>query len=145
MMIKTLTFLSLTVIAIYSCKKSGSDGSNTARTMQTISGNYKITGILSQFNNSAPIDYYATMLPACEKDDIHHLQLNGSYTLTDAGVVCTPPNGPVSSAWSVANDSVYFGPLAHKIDNFDGTTLVITEKSYVGGGYLSYTYTYKRQ
>ena len=145
-MIKRMAVFSLASIVFWGCKKSGDEVINTPKTMQTIAGNYKITGILSQYNNGAQTDYYATMTPACEKDNIHHLQVSGSYTLTDAGVVCSPPSFPMSSGWSVANDSMYIGPSAFKIESFDNKTLVIRDKSNVGGGnYLSYTFTYTRQ
>lgn len=130
-------FLATTVMA---CKK-GDSGTNTCTTnMASIAGSYKTIAVKYKAGNTAPEQDLFTILPACEKDDIIKLYVNGTADYQDAGTACTP-NNSYSSTWSVNGNSITMDGTAGTIQLFDCKKLVVMGTgALVPGDILTVTY-----
>lgn len=133
---KLIFTLATGVLTIVSCKKDKEDCQTSAASLamsyRTVSIKYK------QTPSSAELDYFAT-LDACEKDDILTLNVNGTYSYTDAGTVCSP-SGSYTGTWSVNGNTITVDGDNGTIQSFDCTTLVLyIENSFVAGDRLTTT------
>ena len=138
---KKLLFLSFIVCFALSCKKN-KDSSCTTSTA-SISGPYKITAMTYKANASAAeIDYLNTIFPdACERDDIYTFNTNGTYTIADVGVVCSPPGG-YNGTWALSGNTMTIDGSPATVASFDCKTLVIiTTDTQVAGDQLKITLT----
>ncbi len=89
---------------------------------------------------SAEVDYFA-ILDACAKDDVTTLNTNGTYRLTDAGIVCSPPNTD-NGTWSLSGNTMTIGGSLATIESFDCKTLVVSiPDTQVAGDKLKVTLT----
>jgi hypothetical protein len=119
-------------LVINACKKSSS--SNNTRTVQSLSGSYSFTAITANALGQT-IDIYDS-LPPCERDNIIQLNVNGTASFVDAGIVCVPPSDSTGT-WSLSQntDTIYLaGAASHTafyIKSWDGTTLVLTNSETI--------------
>jgi hypothetical protein len=91
--------LTASVLGLSSCKKDKNDIS--AVTVQNISGTYKLTAYTFKEGN-LPEENLLAMMDACEKDNPISFKSDGTYSIPDVGIVCTPPEN-FSSTWSLSN------------------------------------------
>ena len=138
---KKLLFFSFIVCLGLSCKKN-TDSSCTTTTA-SISGPYKITAITYKANASAAeADYLNTIFSdACQRDDIYTFSTNGTYTIADAGSVCSPP-GDDNGTWALSGNTMTIDGNPATVASFDCKTLVfIINDSQVAGDQLKFTLT----
>mgnify|MGYP000898951833 CR=1 FL=1 len=126
--------LATTIVA---CKK---DPTTCPNNMASIAGSYKTIAVKYKAGNTAPEQDLFTILPACEKDDIIKLYVNGTADYQDAGTACTP-NNSYSSTWSVNGNSITMDGTAGTIQLFDCKKLVVMGTgALVPGDILTVTY-----
>lgn len=125
----------VTVIVVFlvinACKKSNSS-SNSAKTVQNLTGSYSFTAITANAMGQT-IDLYDS-LPACERDNIVQLNADLSAKFIDAGTVCVPPSDSTGT-WSLSQntDTLYVAGGASYIKSWDGSTLVLTNSESITG------------
>src|SRR5436190_8437858 len=123
---KNLPLLLLLLALTFSCKKN-KDKNSCATDMTSIAGSYRVTAYTyKQSASAAEQDYYAIVFPdPCERDDIITLNVNGNYTYTDAGAVCSPA-GDATGTWSVTGNSMNLDGDISTVQSYDCKTLVLT-------------------
>src|SRR5260221_2172055 len=125
---KKFIVLSLVLLVFYSCKKDKDTTTNTScfTDIASISGLYKITGYTyKETPSSAEEDYYSTLFPdACDRDNILTLNANGTYQLTDAGIVCSQP-GNDNGTWTLSGNTLAKDGDPTTIESFNCKTLVL--------------------
>ena len=73
--------------ALFACKKEKDNTPGCPVTMETLSGDYKLTALeYKASSTAAPADYLAYM-DDCEKDDTLRLKNDGTYNKEDGGTV----------------------------------------------------------
>lgn len=112
------------VLAITACSKDDNN-TNTALTVQNISGKYVVKGLVWSYAG-VNFNLYDSF-PACEKDNYVLLNSDKTLNYVDDGEVCDPSSED-NGTWDVRNDSIIFSSQFDngKIASFDGTTLVLT-------------------
>ena len=121
------------ILVINACKKSDSNSSNpSARTVQNLSGSYKLTAITASALG-ANINLYDS-LPACDQDNVIELDTNKTAHFIDAGVKCVPPSDSTGT-WSLSSntDTIYVSGTANFIKSWDGKTLTLNSVENLGG------------
>ncbi|HEX3768153.1 MAG TPA: lipocalin family protein [Puia sp.] len=121
------------ILVINACKKSDSNSSNpSARTVQNLSGSYKLTAITASVLG-ANINLYDS-LPACDQDNVIELDTNKTAHFIDAGVKCVPPSDSTGT-WSLSSntDTIYVSGTANFIKSWDGKTLMLNSVENLGG------------
>jgi hypothetical protein len=135
--------LSSFVLFATSCKKDSEDTSTV--TKEHVAGNYKLTASTVKVGSSAEQDLMIYM-DACDKDDIIALKTDLTYTITDAGIKCSPTNDD-NGTWSLpSTTTIKLDSDTFTISSFDGSKLVLTEvdNSTPGTTYV-YTTTFTKQ
>jgi len=127
------TFLSsLVLLTLLSC---GKDKDECNKDTASISATYKVTAVKYKLtSSSAEVDYYNQFYTeACEKDDRIILAANGTATLVDAGIKCTPAGDDVTT-WSVSGNTLTLDGDPLNIESFDCSTLAISESNAMTTG-----------
>jgi hypothetical protein len=96
-------------------------------TMSNVPGNYKLSKITS-IPPGSTIETDATNIwtTPCERDDVISLNANGTYVLTDAGTVCSPPTTDTGT-WSLSGTtSIVIDGTVYNIRRFNGVNLDIS-------------------
>jgi hypothetical protein len=145
---KKLSFLPLVLFTItgmifISCKKDKDKTPACATDVASIAGSYKFAAYTyKQTPTSAEEDYLNIIFPdACEKDDVISFNSNGNYTVTDAGIVCSPSGGD-SGTWSLSGNAMNIDGDLTTIESFDCKTLVLANNDVnVTGDKLKITLT----
>ncbi|MBS1761502.1 MAG: lipocalin family protein [Bacteroidetes bacterium] len=121
----------LALFAGVGCKKD-KDEDVCALSSASFAGSYKITGATTQMGSGTETDIYTSLYEPCERDDVYTFNTNGTYTLTDAGVVCDPPNTDAGT-WAISGNTVTIDGDNANISNFtcSGFTVVA---SYTDAG-----------
>lgn len=118
---KSILILSFGTLLFASCKKE--DKAYVA-TKENLAGSYKITAAtfagINVFNNS---DESVNYFEACERDNVLTFNANSTYTLTDAGVTCSP-SSEENGSWEFVNNTIKVDGEASTIKSWDGKTLV---------------------
>lgn len=124
-------FVFLLGIALFSCKKD----KHCNQDMGGASGPYRVTAAKYKASaSSTEQDYLTTLFPnACERDDIVTLNANGNYTLTDAGVKCSPA-GDDTGTWSINSTTFTIDGDPYTVASFDCSGMVITQSNYFTTG-----------
>ena len=136
---KKLLVVALTFSLFVSCDKDDDCNQDQAG----ISGNYRITAVTYKQTSSSPeVDYYSTFFPdACDRDDVITLNANGTYTVTDAGVQCVPPNTD-SGTWSTNGTTITIDGETGNIVSFNCDALVFGQGDiFIAGDQLKPTLT----
>ena len=112
-----------------SCKKEQNKTCN--QDMAGISGTYKITAVTYKASTSAADqDYYTQFFTdACQRDDLFVLNANGTFTLMDAGVKCSPA-GDDTGTWNVDGNTGNINGSVITIQSFDCSSMVIVWPDY---------------
>lgn len=138
---RILLCVSAAVLLLTACDKDEDEPANVTPTTTNVAGSYKITA--ASVNGADVFGQYE----ACEKDDIHTFAAysspatSGTYTLTDAGTVCSPTTAD-SGTWTLVNStSIDINGLVYNIVSFNNSTMVV---SFSFGG-ATYQETYTRQ
>ena len=108
--------------------------------MASIAGVYEMTGYTYKPDASSPAQDYYSMVPACIRDDITTFNVNGNYTYTDAGSVCSPA-GDYSGTWSVSGSSINVDGTLFTIAAYDCHVLTIATSNATTGEEAKMTYT----
>ena len=129
---KKIIVVALAFTLFVSCDK---DDDTCNQDMAGIAGSYRVTAVTyKQTSSSAETDYYNFFFPdACDRDDILTLNANGTYTLTDAGVVCSPSNTDTGT-WSQTGNTIIVDGEAGTILSFNCDALVFGENDVIIAG-----------
>jgi hypothetical protein len=137
---KKLPFLptiifAITVVIGISCKKDKDKSPSCTTDVASISGSYKFTAYSYKETPTSPEqDYFTVIFPdACERDDVLSLNSNGNYTITDAGIVCSPA-GSDSGTWSLSGSTMTINGDPATIQSFDCKTLVLVNNDIMVSG-----------
>jgi hypothetical protein len=139
---RKIIFLAITItFFITSCKKHDDAPACTTDTA-SVSGSYKITAVTyKESATAAEVDYFNILFDACERDDIYTFQANGTYQITDAGMVCSP-SGNDNGIWSLSGSTMTIDGDANAIESFDCKALVfVNQDVQVTGDKLKLTLT----
>ena len=141
---KKTILISLVALVLFSCKKDDKDEACTISTA-AIAGSYKITVFTYKLNSTAPEQNLFTdnFTNACERDNIHTFQTNGTYQLRDAGIVCSPAVDETGT-WSLSGNNLELDGDPALIESFDCKTLVVSVKDQEITG-DEYKITFTRQ
>jgi len=101
--------------------------------MASIAGTYKQTANTYKASATASEQDLYALEDACEKDDIITLNVNGNYTYTDAGMVCSSP-GDATGTWSVSGSTINIDGQLGTVVSYDCKTLVISTSDVVTTG-----------
>lgn len=121
---KILLAAALGLFVFSSCDKD--DGDDCETTMASIAGSYKLVSIKYKANAAAPEIDAMSLLPACEQDDIYVANANGTFTVQDAGVACTPSSA-ASGNWSLSGNTIDLGGLFSGTVTYDCSTLIVVD------------------
>jgi len=139
---KKLIVLTLTLTIIFSCKKEKDKPANKCTTdVASISKSYRLTAYTyKQTSSSQEIDYYNTLFPdACDRDNVLKFNVNGTYELIDAGMVCSP-SGSDNGSWTLTGNTMQIDGESMTIESFDCNKLVISSSNvFVAGDKLKIT------
>lgn len=136
---KKLLLISLVAGMGLSCKKNSDSSCTTSA--GTLAGPYRITAYTYKSSPSATeVDYYNVIFSSpCDRDDIYTFNSNGTYHITDAGVVCSPPNTD-DGTWALSGSTMTIDGDPTTIQSFDCHTLVlINNDTQVAGDQLKIT------
>jgi hypothetical protein len=138
---KKTTFIILSVLFLFSCKKHEA---NCATTTESVSGSYKVTTATYRTSaNAAEMDYIPVLFPnTCERDDVITFIANGTYQFADVGIVCTPA-GDSNGTWSLTGiNSMTIDGDAVILERFDCKKLIfVNTDTQVSGDLLKLTLT----
>ena len=141
---KQLTILTTFIILLSTaCSKDPVEPVSCEANSASIVGAYKITAVKYKASPSAAeIDYMNTLFPdACERDDIYTFYHNGTYTIKDAGSVCSP-SGDDNGTWSLNNKIMTIDGDPTLLEKFDCKVMVIMNSGIeVSGDELRLTLT----
>ncbi|MDZ4794068.1 MAG: lipocalin family protein [Bacteroidota bacterium] len=112
----------ITAFFVTACKKDPECTTSTS----TLSAAYKITSVRYQMTPAlAESDYFNLLFPdPCDRDNLYTFKENGSYTITDAGTICSP-SGDDSGTWSLTGTTMTVDGDPVAIESFDCKTLVL--------------------
>src|SRR3954451_993045 len=96
---KKLIYL-IAVVAVFSCNKNDDNNNPPAITMQNLAGDYKITSVTVN-----GMDILSAYVTPCRQDDIYTLKADSTYTITDAGTVCSPTSD-TTGTWSLSGNQI---------------------------------------
>jgi len=147
-------YLSVSAIALVlifvACKKSNTTTSD-AKTVENLSGTYKISAI-NVSTGGVNFDEYAS-LKDCEKDNTITLHSDLTVDYTDAGTVCDPPESSTGN-WKLSSnaDSLYITGISTfpqgvgaLIQSWNGSTLIVNGTNEISGHIVSTTITLNKQ
>jgi hypothetical protein len=132
---KKLLLISLVAGALFSsCKKSSSSNdSSCTLSASSIVGTYKITSVkLSTQGQSIEIFNNDAFFEPCERDDIFNINANGTYTITDGSVACSPSSDD-SGTWTLnGNTYTIDGTDINTISEFKCSSFVFIREPMAG-------------
>ena len=130
---KKLLFIFFSALFLFSCKKD-KDATCTT-TAASIAGAYKITAVTYRASATSPeTDYFSIVFSdACERDDVFTFDVNGTYLLTDAGIVCSPPNTD-NGNWSISGNTMTLDGDPASIESYNCQTLVLLQTDVQAAG-----------
>lgn len=132
---KKLIVLTSVLIVIFSCKKEKEPPSSCTINAASISGSYKITAYTYKANAGSPeIDYYPILFPdGCDRDNVFTINSNGTYLITDAGLVCSPEGGE-NGPWTLVGNTIDMDGLVFTIESFDCKKMVLAYTNFMAAG-----------
>jgi hypothetical protein len=139
---KTILALSVLALVFTACKKDKKDEPVTP-TKENLTGTYTRTAVTVS-SGGFTVDAYNHDggFEACDKDDTYKLNADLSYSIQDAGTVCSPSNDE-DGTWSLSGTTLVLGGVEGTIKSWNGKTLVFELGG--GAGSSSYTETYVKQ
>ena len=129
---KTTVFI-LSIVLLFSCNKDPKE--ECIKSVSSLSTTYRITAYTYKPTPTAPDqDYFTILFPdACDRDNNLTLGTNGTYVITDAGMVCTPPRTE-DGLWSVSGSNMTLDGDPAIIESFDCQTLVLSFADFMTTG-----------
>ena len=129
---KTTVFI-LSIAFLFSCNKDPKEECTTNIT--SLSTTYRITAYTYKPTPTSPEqDYFAILFPdACDRDNNLTLSTNGTYVITDAGMVCAPPRTE-DGVWSLSGNNMTLDGDPTVIESFNCQTLVISFADFMTAG-----------
>lgn len=123
-------------LALASCKKDNNNRENCPVTTTSLSGTYKLTAwTYKPSADAADMDWYASSLEACKKDDLYTINADGTFSVTDAGTVCSPSGSYPNGTWTLQFNRLNLdGYYSGNVESFDCKTLVISDTSALNTG-----------
>ncbi|MBI5371731.1 MAG: lipocalin family protein [Sphingobacteriales bacterium] len=139
---RKLLALSLIVFAFASCKK---DKENCTLSQASLAGSYKMTAIKYKASASSPeLDFFNdAFIDACDRDNILTFAAGGTYTITDAGIVCTPDSND-SGVWTLTGTTIAVDGEPGTVENFSCNSFKVKTTDEMQAG-DSFVITYTRQ
>ncbi|HEX5655396.1 MAG TPA: lipocalin family protein [Chitinophagaceae bacterium] len=130
---KFFLIAAVSLLAFSSCNKDDDDTCDI--TVANIAGTYKLTGLTYKANSSAQEQDFLIFIDACERDDLHILNSNGSFTYQDAGTVCSPDGSYTGGTWTLTGNVIDIdGNYSGTIQSFDCRNLVMVESDVLNTG-----------
>jgi hypothetical protein len=136
---KTILALSLMSLVFVSCKKDDKDEPVTP-TKENLTGSYKMTAFTVS-NTSGSLDFFNSVMEACDRDDVYKLNADMSYGVEDAGTVCSPDNNYTGGTWSITGTTIDLDGETGTVKSWNGKTLVVEQ---VDAG-TTYSQTFQKQ
>jgi len=139
---KMILAFSVLTLVFSSCKKDKTDAPVTA-TKENLTGTYKMTAAtMASGGSSVDVFNNDNFTEPCERDDIYKLNADNSYSIQDAGTVCSPSNDYNGGTWSLDNSTTLNldGEIG-TIKSWNGKTLVV---DYAMSG-VTFSSTYVKQ
>ena len=92
------------------------------------SGSYKISSVRYKATPaSAEVDYFTTLFSdPCERDNLYTFNANGTYSFTDAGIICVPPDTD-SGPWTLAGNTLTVDGDPANVDQFSCSAFTISQ------------------
>lgn len=125
---------------VISCKKSEPapvpPDTSCKINSSTIAGTYLKTAMKYKTSSTAAEQDWFSGLQDCEKDDLYQLKPDSTVVINTGAEICSGPPPPGSiTTWYLDNNNteLVFGAFL-KIDSFNCTTLVVTEKDFLVPG-----------
>lgn len=144
---KKILTLALAFIAITSCKKDNETTETSLEvTANNVAGTYKITAATATIaGTNQDILNNNSFFEACDRDDTYTLTAAGVYTVTDAGVQCSPNNNATGTySINTAAKTITINGQTGNITTLTATKLVVSQPNFAGTG-ATVTMTYTRQ
>lgn len=140
---------SLVLLSLFiSCKKKeASTDVELDVTLANVAGSYKITAAkLTTLGTTQDIYNDPMYFDLCEKDDIIRFTTSGTYTITDLGTMCNPPNNDagVYSVNTTAKTITVDGETGN-VKSLTATKLIVEQTMGTGVSASSITVTYTKQ
>lgn len=142
---KKLLFSMLAFSSLLACKKDDGNNDGCALSSAALAGKYKTTSVKYKQSSAFPeVDYYNVLLSdACDRDDYITFNADGTYVVTDAGVVCFPNNN-TSGTWSLSGNILTQDSPSNTstVENFSCTSFTTKHTNvFVSGDILYVTVT----
>ena len=124
----------LSIVLLFSCTKDKKIEECTTN-VTSLSTTYRITAYTYKQTSTSPEqDYYLTLFPdACDRDNTLTLRTNGTYVITDAGAVCSPP-GTDNGLWTLTGNNMTIDGDPTVIESFNCQTLVLSFADFMTTG-----------
>jgi hypothetical protein len=138
---KKISIISLAAAFLFACEKD--NDTNCSKTVENISGTYKLTALTYKENATAPeVDYLPISFPdACERDNLYVFNSNGIYQLQDAGLSCVPSD-TYEGTWSLNGNTIEIDGDPATIESFDCSKLtVVGNDEMIPGDIIKLTLT----
>jgi hypothetical protein len=103
LIMKKIALIAVSLVLFLSCRKQvGGPSPNCTPSMATIAGNYKITAVSYKATPTSPEEDYLDefLAETCQRDNLYTFKTDGTYQLSDAGVVCSPPEND-NGTWNL--------------------------------------------
>jgi len=144
---KQFLILVLALSAFTSCKKDN-DTSETSLevTGNNVAGTYKITAATASIGGAnSDVFNNPSGFVECDRDDNCTLTAAGGYTVTDAGVQCSPNNNATGTySVNTAAKTITINGQTGNITTLTATKLVVSQPNFMSSGF-TVTVTYTRQ
>lgn len=145
---KKILFLFLAAGIFSSCDKN--DDTATASldvTMANIAGSYKITAAtMTSGGVTADIFNNNSFFAACDRDDVYGFTSTGGYTVTDAGVQCSPANTDAGTyTVNTAAKTITIDGETWNVTSLTSSQMVATQSNFMGTTGATGTVTFTRQ
>ena len=139
---KGLFLFAAVFFLLTSCKK---ESQTCTLSVAGISGSYKLTAVLFKADANTPeVDVFLdpNYFEACERDNIVTLNSNGTYTVSDGAIACSPSDAD-SGLWSLNGNTLTVDTEALGISDFSCSGFKVKESDLATGA--SVTRVFARQ
>src|SRR5690349_3180199 len=122
---KAILAFSVLGLVFTSCKKDKQDEPVTP-TKENLTGTYKMTAFtMASSGVSTDLFNNDNVTPACQRDDIYHLNADNSYAVEDAGTVCSPDDNSTGT-WSLeTSTTINIDGEVGTVKSWNGKTLIV--------------------
>jgi hypothetical protein len=144
---KKILFFVLAAGIFPGCDKNDDTTASLDVTMANVAGNYKITAAtMSSGGGSVDIFNNATFFDVCDRDDVYGFTASGNYTVTDAGVQCSPANTDAGTyTVNTGAKTITIDGEIWTVTSLTSSRMVATQSNFMGSAGATGTVTFTRQ